>query len=345
MIQNETRSMPKTGHGLVNDPTKRGDTINAEARVDVLLSTYNGTRFLSEQIHSVLHQTYPHFRLLIRDDGSSDDTPRLIAEFVNRYPGKVIPIDQRGPHLGACLSFNRLLEATNANYTMLCDQDDFWFTDKIAVSLQKIQECERRFSIETPILIHTDLIVTDATLRPLHGSLWSYQGLNPIQGHKLNRLLTQNVVTGCASLMNRALLRKALPIPPQAIIHDWWLALVASALGHLELVSRPTAFYRQHESNYVGASRYGFHQGLRRLRHLLQGTPENTGFLGTVEQASGFLERFSQQLPKERRQSVESFIQISTLGSAHKAIALLRHGYRKHGLLRNLGMFAEIVLN
>jgi glycosyltransferase involved in cell wall biosynthesis len=317
----------------------------AEDRVDVLLSTFNGARFLSEQIQSVLNQNSPPFRLLIRDDGSSDDTPRRIAEFASRSGGQIVLIDQGGPHRGACMSFARLLEATDANYAMLCDQDDFWFADKIALSLQKIRECEQRLSPEVPILVHTDLIVADAALRPKHGSLWAYQGLNPLRGHALNRLLTQNVVTGCASIMNRALLRKALPIPPQAIIHDWWLALVASALGRLEIIPQPSMLYRQHANNFVGASRYGFHRGIRRLLHLLQGRGLNAGFSGTIRQAAGLLDRFAADLPAEKRQLVEAFTRLNTLNSARKAIALYRNGFRKHGLLRNLGMFAEVVLN
>jgi glycosyltransferase involved in cell wall biosynthesis len=332
-------------HDLQKSSSGMWDMVRAEDYVDVLLSTYNGAPFLAEQIQSVLNQSDPRFRLLIRDDGSSDETPRLIAEFAGRYRGKIVLIDQRGPHLGACMSFARLLEASRANHVMLCDQDDFWFTDKIAVSLEKIRQCERRFPAETPILVHSDLIVTDGTLRPVHGSLWAYQGLNPLQGHKLNRLLTQNVVTGCASLINRALIRKALPIPSQAVIHDWWLALVASALGHLDLILRPTALYRQHANNSVGASRYGFQHGWQRLRHLLEGHPVNSGLWGTVQQAIAFQERFAGELPEEKRRVVESYTRINSFGSARKAIALWRNGFRKHGLLRNLGMIAEIVLN
>ena len=228
-----------------------------DVQVDILLSTYNGARFLDQQIESLLGQTHANFRLLVRDDGSADHTPEILSRYAAQEPRRIeLCVD--GPrHLGVCGSFARLLEQAKAEYVMLCDQDDCWFADKVAVSLRRMRQCEEEFGTRCPILVHSDLVVADGELRPLEDSFWSYAGLDARQGGTLGRLLLQNVVTGCASIVNRALLEKALPVPPQAIVHDWWLALVATAPGRLEPLPLPTLLYRQHAHNAIGARRFG----------------------------------------------------------------------------------------
>jgi hypothetical protein len=248
-------------------------------------------------------------------------------------------------HLGVCTGFSRLLEQTRADYVMLSDQDDVWLPEKIAATLQTFQALERDYGTERPLLVHTDLQVVDRRLNTVCDSCWKYLAIDVDQGVQLNRLLIQNIITGCTCMVNRALLRKALPISPQAVIHDWWLGLVASVFGRVGYLPRATVLYRQHDRNSIGAPRYGFPYGLRRLLHLLQGRTVHSGLSGTARQAAGFLERFAAELPPEKRRIIEAFTRINSFGSAHKALALLRHGYRKHGLLRNLGMFAESVLN
>ena len=103
-----------------------------------------------------------------------------------------------------------------------------------------------------PVLAHTDLVVVDENLHTIAPSFWSYSNLNPYCGSRLNRLLIQNVVTGSATMINRALARLASPIPQGAVLHDWWLALVASALGRIEAIPEKTVLYRQHGRNCAG---------------------------------------------------------------------------------------------
>jgi glycosyltransferase involved in cell wall biosynthesis len=317
----------------------------ATPSVEIVMSAYNGAPYLGGQLDSLLQQTHQDFRLVAQDDGSTDGTLAILADYAERHRTKIAIFRDRVAQAGICAGFGRLLERTRAPYVMLCDQDDIWLPRKIEITLKTFQDLERQLGGACPILVHTDLCVVDRDLRQICPSCWKYLAINVERGALLPRLLIQNVVTGCTCMVNRALLQKALPISPKAVIHDWWLGLVASAFGRIAVVPEATVLYRQHPGNSVGAPRYGFPYGFQRLLHLLRGDPAHSGLSETARQAAGFLERFAGELPPEKRRVIEAFTRINSFHSLHKAAALLRGGFRKHGLLRNLGMFAEIVLD
>ena len=241
-----------------------------QSRIDILLATYNGGRFVQRQIQSVLAQMDDRCRLLIRDDGSTDATLPLVRQFVAQHPDRIVLFDDGSSHLGVCGSFGRLLEHSDADYLVLCDQDDVWLPGRISRPLERIQRVERELGASTPVLAHTDLVVVDENLRPIAPSFWSYCNIDPHHGSVLNRLLVQNVVTGCATVVNRALARLACPMPHSAPMHDWWLALVASAFGRIEAVAEPTVLYRQHSANRLGATCYNWQYVCHRAAELIR---------------------------------------------------------------------------
>src|SRR4029077_11295650 len=106
------------------------------------------------------------------------------------------------------------------------------------------------------LLVHSDLSVVDDALRELQPSFWRYSGFDP-ERTNLARLLLKNTVTGCASLVNLPLVMLPVPVPPAALLHDYWLALVAAAAGRIAVVREPLVAYRQHARNAVGAREYG----------------------------------------------------------------------------------------
>jgi hypothetical protein len=222
--------------------------------IDILLATFNGARFLPEQLASLERQTHADWRLTIRDDGSADRTPAIIEAFAQRHTDRVqILRDDRG-RLGACGNFAALLEASDAPYFMFCDQDDIWLPDKIAELLRTLRAVEAQRNSETPVLAHSDLILVDDALQVLHPSFWRYSRLfDPTAPRRSARVMLQNYVTGCASIGNAALRRAALPIPSEARVHDWWVALAAAILGEIAEHEIPTILYRQHHNNEIGA--------------------------------------------------------------------------------------------
>lgn len=222
--------------------------------VDILLATYNGARFLPEQLASIEAQTHRGWRLLVRDDGSSDRTSAIVEEFAQRHRGRVRVLRDRRGRLGACGNFAALLEASDAPYFMFCDQDDVWLPEKTAALFSALRTLEERRGAATPILVHSDLIAVDARRRVLDRSYWRRARLiDPAaRGHRL-RIILRNYVTGCASIGNAALRRAALPIPAEAYMHDWWVAVAAAILGEIAEHEPATILYRQHQSNELGA--------------------------------------------------------------------------------------------
>ena len=105
--------------------------MNIRSQVDILLATYNGERFLDEQMHSLLSQSYTEWHLIIRDDGSTDNTLAIIQRYKKQYPNKITILEDNLANLGACRNFGRILEQSDADYAMFCDQDDVWLPKKI----------------------------------------------------------------------------------------------------------------------------------------------------------------------------------------------------------------------
>jgi glycosyltransferase involved in cell wall biosynthesis len=216
------------------------------------MATYNGEPFLEQQLDSILAQSNQDWQLLIRDDGSDDNTVRIVEDYVSRLPDRIRLITDNENHLGASLNFGKLLEYADTEYIMFSDQDDVWLQNKIELTLNAMKAAEWIYP-DKPILIHTDLQVIDSELKTIANSLWSYQKLFPEAGDDLNRIMAQNVVTGCTVMINKKAMAVSMPVPPEAIMYDWWLALNVCRHGKIAYVSIPSVLYRQHSRNSVGA--------------------------------------------------------------------------------------------
>ncbi|MDD5327114.1 MAG: glycosyltransferase family 2 protein [Phycisphaerae bacterium] len=222
--------------------------------IKILLATYNGQEYLTEQIDSILAQSNQGWQLLIRDDGSDDNTLRIIEDYANRLPDKIRLIKDNEGRLGANLNFGKLLECVDTEYIMFSDQDDVWLPNKIEMALNSMKSAEQVYP-DKPILVHTDLKVTDSELNTIADSMWTYQKLFPEAGNDLNSVMAQNVVTGCTMMINRKARAVSIPVPEEAIMYDWWLALNVCRHGKIVYVSIPSVLYRQHSKNQVGAQK------------------------------------------------------------------------------------------
>lgn len=222
--------------------------------IDILLSTYNGEDFLREQLDSILSQNEHSWRLLIRDDASSDATVEVIKEYCEKHPDTITFItDSETSPLGPAQSFNRLLNKSKAPYVMFSDQDDVWLPEKIEKMLSVMKDMELASNGSVPILLHSDLEVVNENLKNIADSFIKKNNLNP-EIIDVKYLSLRNSVTGCSMMCNRSLLDLTLPIPDHAIMHDWWFAITASAFGRIEFISQSLVKYRQHSSNYYGAT-------------------------------------------------------------------------------------------
>jgi len=312
--------------------------MNEPPLVDIVLATYNGESFLEEQLGSIVTQSYRNWRLLVRDDGSTDATMQILRDYAQRLGPRMVLLDDRTERLGACLNFGRLLYASSAPYIALCDQDDIWLPEKIARLLSAVRDAERRWGDDTPILVHSDLKVVDAGGQVLAGSFWRYQNLDPEAAGNWRRQLVQNVVTGCATMFNRALAALALPIPPQAIMHDWWLALLAACAGRVVHVAWASTLYRQHGGNDTGAKRWSLGYILARARRL----PQDDSIVRTQRQAAALAQRLEGRVDEKTHSIIAAYGRLAEKGWLGRRAFVARHGLWKSGFVRNVGLLLRI---
>lgn len=307
-------------------------------QLEILLSTFNGAEFLHEQIDSLLSQSFKDWRLCVRDDGSTDDTLKIIDNYVSLHPDKIFLMQDGLGNIGASQSFSTLMSYSKASYVALCDQDDVWCSNKLMLQMNKIHEEEGRLGIDLPLLINTDLQVTDQFLNILSPSLWEYQNIDPVKMHDLHYLLVQNHVTGCTVLMNRALINSLLPISENAIMHDWWLVLVASAKGGIISLNEATVLYRQHELNDIGAKKWN-------IAFILK------GFFSGAIKSRGSLTRSRRQavallnsglIGGDSEVLIEKYVNMFEKGWFERRNIMLKEAFFKKGVVRNLAMFLYI---
>jgi glycosyltransferase involved in cell wall biosynthesis len=307
-------------------------TVPNHAKLDILLATYNGARFLKCQIDSILEQMRPGWRILIRDDGSTDGTAAILQRLSARWPECITLLADRGERLGPSGNFAHLMQSSDADYMMFCDQDDIWLPSRILKPLERIEALEQTSGRDTPVLVHTDLVVVDENLRRVASSFLQYSHLDPKIGGTLSRLLLRNVVTGCVTTINRALASLACPIPAAAIMHDWWLALLAAACGRLECLPEATVLYRQHASNAIGAHPWRWSKAVQQSTRRLLGKPAPSGELPSLcAQARALLQRADKRLPAGHRATIEAMAHIEQCGFFKRRQEVLRHGLLKCG--------------
>lgn len=304
-------------------------------KVALLLSTYNGEKYINELLTSLINQSYQDYWLYIRDDGSTDKTPFLIKQFSENRENVIFINERNRKNLGIIQSFSQLLKIALQNkeidYFMFVDQDDIWLPHKVEYSLTKIQEMERENGASMPLLFHTDLEVVDENLKVINKSFWEYQKLDPKRS-KLHQLLVQNNVTGCAAIINRSLAERVVPIPLGAIMHDRWIALAAAAFGKIGWSKEVTIQYRQHSKNSVGAKK------LLSLKNMYRKISEPNVIGKTVTQAEIFFEKYKQTLSNHDKMILEQYILLKNANRLKRLEIVFRHHLYKNGWLRNLGM-------
>lgn len=299
----------------------------------VLLATHNGERWLPALLDSLLAQDYPALQVVIRDDASSDATPKLLAAFRQRVGERVTLLQNPGDQPeGALANFAGLIDhaltRSSAAIFLFCDQDDIWHRDKVSRLLAALPR-----DTNAPALVFSDMRVVDTRGAPLADSFMGYQHLSPAA--QLPRLLVQNHVSGCASLVNRAALELAWPLPPAAPMHDWWLALLCAAVGHLDHCTGALLDYRQHADNAVGAEGFNLRYLWRRARG-----GHGTSLAQLYAQAEALRERLLERgygCPP----SLASFIATRELTRIRRLYALYSGGHTRSGLARNIPLWLE----
>ncbi|MCC2058817.1 glycosyltransferase family 2 protein, partial [Raoultella ornithinolytica] len=308
-------------------------------KIEVLLATYNGEKFVREQIYSVLNNfdkiSGYECKILVSDDKSTDKTVQIIKSLQEQEP-RILFLD--GEKKGGVRSnFYYLLEHADADYVFFCDQDDLWLPDKISVFLERFKSEE--VSYNGPILVHSDLCVADANLSPINVSMFDYQKIN--KNPSFVELIVSNSVTGCVMACNRELIEGVKKSQIQnSIMHDWYIGLYASAFGRILFIEKSFILYRQHGGNQVGAKSFLIKDifNLKGLRGKVKNASDSV--IKTKKQAELFFSDFNEKLDKANKDILNSYISSFEEGQFFKRLKLfLFKDVNKKGLLRNIVFF------
>lgn len=218
--------------------------------IDILMGTFNGAAHVQAQIASLQAQTHHSWRLLVRDDGSNDDTVAVVDLLASEDPRIERLVDSDG-NLGFVGNFERLLTCATAPYVMFCDQDDVWMPDKLSATMKRMRQVEADHP-GAPALVHCDACLVDADLNTLNASFTGRRA----RRRGLPSVLFGNCVQGAASMINAALRSRMLQSSAQ-LSHDYKAALIAELIGVRSFVDQPLLMYRQHADNAVGAGATG----------------------------------------------------------------------------------------
>ncbi|HEN0444814.1 TPA: glycosyltransferase family 2 protein [Streptococcus agalactiae] len=292
-------------------------------KVNILMATYNGEKFLAQQIESIQKQTFKEWNLLIRDDGSSDKTYDIIRNFTAK-DSRIRFINENEHHnLGVIKSFFMLVNYEVADFYFFSDQDDVWLPEKLSVSL----EAAKHKASDVPLLVYTDLKVVNQELNILQDSMIR------AQSHHANTTLlpelTENTVTGGTMMINHALAEKWFT-PNDILMHDWFLALLAASLGEIIYLDLPTQLYRQHDNNVLGARTMD-----KRFKILREG-PKSifTRYWKLIhdsqKQASLIVDKYGDIMTANDLELIKCFIKIDKQPFMTRLRWLWKYGYSKN---------------
>jgi rhamnosyltransferase len=313
--------------------------IDNNSKVIILLATFNGAKYLKEQIESIINQTYTTWRLIIRDDGSTDSTISIIETYCQR-DSRIEILKDDNKTTGACQNFAKLLEwAINEDFhfLMFSDQDDYWLETKIEDSLEMIIEKNTQIK---PLLIYTDFQLADDKLEILSSetdkliSKWK----TPV----LNRILAQNSIYGCTMILNKELALKCNPIPVIAENHDYWISLVASCVGEIFHLEKRTILYRQHNNNVSG--HYTNSSIKSRFARYFYNNAKNLNLLRQrINMAKELIIRYQFSISDYNVKMLRAYSNISDISKLSRIIICFKYGIRKDRFLQSIAFYYNLL--
>ena len=310
--------------------------------VEILLASFNGERFLREQIESILAQNHSALRITASDDGSSDSTRAILTEYAERLPQRFTLLAQAIPTGSAKGNFLRLMQHATADYLCFADQDDVWMPDKVSRSLAALHSLEQQHGDQMPLLVFSDLRVADEHLQTIAPSYWRMSSIDPTVVSRLPRLLGQSVVTGCTMLINRPMLEVARLMPAAATMHDRWIALLAATMGASTSLREPTVIYRQHERNVIGASVTDTSPaGL--ARRTADSSGRRAERIRCEQMAQALLECHVSKMSARQAEVLRAYLRSGRSQRWTERLALtLHYGFFRDGLLKNLALLLDL---
>jgi len=306
--------------------------------IDILMATYNGEKYIRQQLDSILQQDYDNWNLIIRDDCSSDNTVQIIEEYQSKFPQKIKLIHAEAPSGSAQNNFFALLPYSQSEYMMFADQDDVWLLNKISLTLSKMEQMEQLYGKSTPLLVYTDLAIVDEDLTVINPSRYKMHDINPERNH-LNHLIAQGIVYGCTLMVNRALLNFVEEKPSVDVMHDTWLSLLAASFGAIDYIDEALVMYRRHGGNASSLCNKGRIQWvLYQLGNIRKIREKHRAY---YKQANELLKQFDAILTSGQKILLEDYANLDNALPIKKAKVLKKHNLFREGFMPKM---AQILL-
>ena len=269
-------------------------------QVQVLLSSYNGEKYIKEQIDSILAQRGVLIQLVVRDDGSTDKTVEILKTYEEAHDNIRILY---GENRGVIKSFFTLIEeAEAAEYTAFADQDDVWLPDKLYRAMEVLRkkqiQTEQKEARLMPLVYCSAKQLVDEQLQPLPEGI-RYGSVKPDFGNAL----VENMCTGCTCVINREMLQLLKGKAPDfTVMHDFWVYLVGSCFGTVVYDTESYILYRQHSGNELGAASSLLENYKRRIKNFKKHRGQLT------RQAEELLRLYGNEMPEEKKRLAEELV-------------------------------------
>ncbi|WP_270661577.1 glycosyltransferase family 2 protein [Thomasclavelia ramosa] len=297
--------------------------------IDILLATYNGEKYLADQIESIENQTYKNFRILVRDDGSTDNTMGIIEKYTSKYDN-IFLIKDNISCKSAKRNFFELMKHSTADYIMFCDQDDIWLENKIEIMYNKMILSEKIY-MDSPILVASNQTVVDYKLQKMHRMSMKYDETRL----KLNHLLVDNVIPGCTMMFNKKLLTNIKYINMDDIImHDWWIVLNAICFGKIVILNDELMLYRQHSNNESGAAQKN---NVKLYLNKFRNKSFNDSYNKLWKQSFEFFSCYKESLDENTKNIIIKFINLKHKNKISRIYITIKNNFFKSGIVRQIG--------
>ena len=224
--------------------------------ISVCMATYNGEKYLKEQLDSILKQIKSSDELIISDDGSTDSTRIIIKEYQQEYKNIYLI---NGPKMGVQKNFENALKKSKGDIIFLSDQDDVWMDDKVNEVLEAFQN-------PNVVLILHDAQIVDQNGQVIENSFFEHRGSKS----GLCKNLWKNSYLGCCMALRRSVLECSLPFPPKIEMHDWWIGLIGEMMGEVRLIDKPLLKYRRHGENVSSFQHHPFKKMVMNRLYFIQ---------------------------------------------------------------------------
>lgn len=215
--------------------------------VAVLIATYNGERFLEEQLDSIFSQTYTNFKIYLSDDASNDSTAEILKHYKAKHPQQLFyTINQK--NIGFVKNFEKLISQCTEEYIALADQDDIWHVQKLEKEMTAIGELKKEHG-DSPFLINSDLEMIDESRNTLHHSYFKFRKYKLRDTKDVGHILGPCAIMGNTLLFNQKLKNIILPFPDTLDVHDYWIGVNCELFGIRKTLFEPLVLYRIHTAN------------------------------------------------------------------------------------------------